>query len=69
MKYKICENYCVHAWNQSENIRVSISIIIMKKIAKNYYSFSLWVINSFPYAMAQLIFYGAALTKSMSQNI
>ncbi len=33
MSHKICKN-CVQAWNQSENILVSILIIIMKKIAE-----------------------------------
>ncbi len=59
----MCENCCVHTWNRSENILVSISIIIMKKTAEGilFSVFISKIINSFPYAMA--------LVKSMSHNM
>ncbi len=63
MSHKICENCCVHAWNQSENIFVSISIINMKKSAEKilFPVFMSKIINSFPYAIAQ--------AKSVSHDI
>ncbi len=65
MSHKIHENCYIHTWNHSENILVSISIIIiiMKKIDKKilFFVFKSKIINSFPYAMV--------LAKSMSHDI
>ncbi len=49
MSHKICENCRIHAWKHSENILVSISIIIMKKIDEkiSFPVFMSKIINSF----------------------
>ncbi len=69
MNHKICENFCVQAWNRSENISANILIIILKIAKKLFLVFISKIINNFPHTVAQLIFYGMALTKSMSHDV